>query len=174
MSLAIAHRTKDNRGVLDLVREVRPPFSPESTVSDFAETLRSYRIHKVTGDRWGGEFVREPFRSAGIVYELADKPKSDLYRDLLPLINSGRVELLDNPRLIGQLCNLERRTARSGKDSIDHQPGGHDDLINSAAGALVAAAGSMSKAEMYARIARNGPALLAQIGGYYRLTGSSE
>jgi hypothetical protein len=27
-----------------------------------------------------------------------------------------------------------RRTARSGKDSIDHGPGGHDDLANSVAG----------------------------------------
>jgi hypothetical protein len=40
-----------------------------------------------------------------------------------PLLNSGRVELLDNSRLISQLCNLERRTARGGRDSIDHPPG---------------------------------------------------
>ena len=38
-------------------------------------------------------------------------------------------------RLVNQLCGLERRTARSGKDSIDHAPGGHDDLANSVAGA---------------------------------------
>jgi hypothetical protein len=36
-----------------------------------------------------------------------------------------------------QLCDLERRTARGGKDSIDHPPNGHNDLINAAAGALV-------------------------------------
>jgi hypothetical protein len=30
---------------------------------------------------------------------------------------------------------LERRTTRAGKDSIDHAPGAHDDLINSVAGA---------------------------------------
>jgi hypothetical protein len=39
--------------------------------------------------------------------------------------------------MIGQLCSLERRTARGGKDSIDHPPGNHhDDIINSAAGSL--------------------------------------
>ena len=38
-------------------------------------------------------------------------------------------------RLVNQLCGLERRTARSGKDSIDHGPGGHDDLANAVAGA---------------------------------------
>ena len=40
----------------------------------------------------------------------------------------------------GQLCGLERRVARSGKDSIDHAPGGHDDVGNAVAGALVDAA----------------------------------
>ena len=58
----------------------------------------------------------------------------------LPLINSGRVELLDHPRLVAQLCGLERRTAWGGRDSIDHGPGGHDDVANAVAGALVAVA----------------------------------
>ena len=54
---------------------------------------------------------------------------------MLPLINSARVELLDNKRLIDQLVGLERTTARSGRDSIDHAPGGHDDIVNAVAGA---------------------------------------
>ena len=62
------------------------------------------------------------------------KPKSDLFRDLLPLLNSGRIVLPKSERLVNQLYGLERRTARSGKDSIDHGPGGHDDLANSVAG----------------------------------------
>ena len=41
---------------------------------------------------------------------------------------------------MAQLCGLERRTAWGGRDSIDHGPGGHDDLANAAAGALVAVA----------------------------------
>ena len=64
------------------------------------------------------------------------KPKSDLYREVLPLINSRRVELLDHPRLISQLTGLERRTARSGRDSIDHKPGAHDDIANACAECL--------------------------------------
>jgi hypothetical protein len=35
--------------------------------------------------------------------------------------------------LIAQLCSLERRTARGGRDSIDHPPGQFDDLANVAA-----------------------------------------
>jgi hypothetical protein len=51
------------------------------------------------------------------------------------LLNSGKVKLLDNQKSINQICNLERRTARSGKDSINHAPGSHDDSANSIAGA---------------------------------------
>ena len=134
-TLAIAHKENDV-AILDAVREARPPFSPEAIVSEFAALLKAYRISTITGDRYAGEWPRERFRVHGIKYEPAAKPKSDLYRDLLPVINSGRVDLLDHERLLNQLIRLERRTARSGRDSIDHAPGGHDDLANAVAGAL--------------------------------------
>lgn len=139
MTLAIAHR-EGEIAVLDAVRVVKPPFSPEQTVNDFCALLKSYRISKVTGDRYAGEFAREPFRKNGISYDLSEKPKSDLYRDLLPVLNSGGCELLDIRQLHRELIGLERRVARSGRESIDHAPGGHhDDLANSVAGALLLA-----------------------------------
>jgi hypothetical protein len=101
--------------------------------------LKSYGIRKVAGDRYGGEWPRERFRVHGVEYVVAEKTKSDIYRDLLPLLNSGNVELLDLPRLAAQLVGLERRTARSGKDSIDHAPGAHDDVANAVAGSLLIA-----------------------------------
>lgn len=133
MTLAIGHREGPGI-VLDCVRERRPPFSPEDVVREFAATLKEYRISKVVGDRFGGEWVREPFRRHGISYELSAQPKSDLYRDALPLINSKVLDLLDHDRLTNQLLGLERKTARGGKDSIDHGPGGHDDIANVVAG----------------------------------------
>jgi hypothetical protein len=138
MTLAIAHQERD-RSVLDCLREARPPFSPEAVIAEFVGALQSYRIAMVVGDRFGGEFAREPFRKAGIEYRLSAAAKSDLYRDVLPLINSGRVELLDHRRLVAQFTGLERRTSRGGRDSIDHAPGAHDDVCNAAAGALLAA-----------------------------------
>ena len=75
-----------------------------------------------------------------ITYNLSEQPKSEIYQNVLPLLNSRRVELLDLSRLHSQLCGLERRTARSGRDSIDHAPGAHDDIANSVAGALLLAA----------------------------------
>jgi hypothetical protein len=125
--------------VLFLTRFVsrRPPFSPAAAVAEFAALLREYRVTNVTGDRYAGEWPREQFRHHGITYTPADRPKSDLYRDVLALLNSGQVELLDHPRLAAQFLGLERRTARGGRDSIDHAPGAHDDLANSVAGVLV-------------------------------------
>ena len=56
MTLAIAHREKEE-AVLDLVRETRPPFSPELVVENFAKTLRRYRIGQLSGDRYGAEWL---------------------------------------------------------------------------------------------------------------------
>jgi hypothetical protein len=139
MTLAVAHM-EDGRAVLDLVRERRPPFSPDEVAKEFAETLKPYGVTSVRGDRYAGQWPRERLQVYGVEYMPADKPKSDLYRDLLPLLNSGRVELLDHPRIIAQLCQLERRTARGGRDSIDHAPGAHDDVANAVAGAVIYAA----------------------------------
>ena len=67
----------------------------------------------------------------------ADLSKSEIYRDFLPRLNSREVDLLDVKRLRTQFLGLERRTARGGRDSIDHAPGAHDDVANAAAGVLV-------------------------------------
>jgi hypothetical protein len=42
-------------------------------------------------------------------------------------LNSGRLSLPDSSRLVAQLCSLERRVMRTtGRDLIDHPPGGMD------------------------------------------------
>ena len=122
---------------LDHQVERRPPFSPESVVEEFAALLESYGCFSVAGDRYAGEWPRERFAVHGVQYEASAKPKSDIYKEFLPLLNSGKVELLDDPRLAAQLLGLERRTSRGGRDAIDHAPGRHDDVVNAAAGALV-------------------------------------
>lgn len=140
MTLAIAHSDGD-RGILDLVREWPAPFSPEQVVVEVSDILRRYTLRSVIGDRYAGEWPRERFRFQQIEYEVAALSRSEAYLTLLPAINTpGRIELLDDRRLISQLCSLERRTARSGKDSVDHPRGGHDDVINAAALALAGAA----------------------------------
>ncbi|MDP2355488.1 MAG: hypothetical protein Q8M31_05445 [Beijerinckiaceae bacterium] len=134
-TLAIGH-VQDGIPTLDVLREVKPPFSPKQVVSDYSELLKTYNIRKLTGDRYANLWPVEAFHEHGIVYEQSAKPKSDLYAAFLPLLNSKKCDLLDNDRLINQLIGLERRTARSGRDSIDHAPGGHDDVANAVAGVL--------------------------------------
>ena len=146
MTLAVAHGERRGDlivGVLDAVRERRPPFSPDSVTEEFLDFLKGYHVTTVTGDRWGAQFVQERYRKAGVKYNVSEKVKSDIYVELLPAINSRRVDLLDLPRLTTQLCSLERRTARGGRDSIDHPTGNgqncHDDVANAVAGALTLA-----------------------------------
>jgi hypothetical protein len=140
MTLAIASRDKQGHAVLDLVRELRPEFSPSAAAAEFAGIVKGYGLQVITKDAWGVGWVDAAFREHGITCRPSERTRSELYLELLPAINSGQVELLDNERLINQLCGLERRVARSGKDSINHPDGTHDDVINAAAGASVLAA----------------------------------
>jgi hypothetical protein len=136
-TLAIGHKDRSDKSiVIDAVREVRPPFSPEAVIAEFAAQCRSYRIYLVTGDRYGGEFPREGFAKLSIRYEPSAKPKSDLYRDFLALLNSRRVVYRSTKRSFSNWWGWSGapRTSRGGRGSIDHAPGGHDDLANSVAG----------------------------------------
>ena len=76
--------------VLDVLREQRPPFSPEAAIAEFAALLTTYRVVVVVGDRYGGLFPVESFRRHGITYQVADRVKSELYRDALALIMRSR------------------------------------------------------------------------------------
>jgi len=139
-TLSIAHYDADyDRVILDLIREIQPPFNPKSVVSEYAAVIKSYGLTTVTGDRYGGVWPGEQFKDCGVYYEESLKTKSDIYREFLPIINSKKCELLDHTKLIGQFAALERRTAWGGKDSIDHPPRAHDDLANAAAGAVTLA-----------------------------------
>jgi hypothetical protein len=135
-TLGIAFRDGE-KAVLALLRERRPPFSPAEVTREYCDALKQYRCSSVIGDRYSAGWVAEEFRKNGIRYEPSSRSKSDIYAAFLGPLNSGRIELLDNPRLLQQLVGLERRTSRGGKDSIDHGPGGRDDLANSCTGALV-------------------------------------
>ena len=137
-TLAIAHLSPNGETVvLDCVREIEAPFSPTSTVEELSVILKRYGLSAVTGDKYAGEWPREAFQKCGISYQLAEHSRSDLYLELLPALMSGRVELLDHKKMISQFADLERRTGRTGKDSVDHPPNGHDDIANAVAGALV-------------------------------------
>jgi hypothetical protein len=137
-TVGIAH-AENGTAVLDAVFERRPPFNPATVVAEIRDFLRSYRISSVVGDRYGAAWVTTAFAQVGVRYTHSRRDRSAIYLDALPLFTSGRVRLIDNPRLAAQLASLERRTSPGGRDRVDHGPGGHDDLANAAAGAITLA-----------------------------------
>jgi hypothetical protein len=135
LTLAVGHREND-MSVLDCTREIRPPFSPADVVGELVRVLQNYRIRSVRGDRYAGSWVSDAFREHGIRYVPSERSRSEIYLDALPMLMAGTCMLLDDGRLVSQIAQLERRTSRSGRDSIDHQRGSSDDLANAALGAL--------------------------------------
>lgn len=137
MTLAIGHAEADVC-VVDATRarKTKAPSSPELVVEDYAAVLKSYGLSEVTSDRYGGTWPLEAFRRHGITIRFSEQPKSGLYQDFLPVLNSRRVVLPDIEKLVLQISSLERRTARGGRESIDHPPRGHDDLANAVAGVV--------------------------------------
>src|ERR1035437_4313201 len=134
MALAICHMEYERETVVvDALREQRPPFSPEQVSKEFCTLMLAYNISTCISDRFGGEWVAEQMSKFGIHAEQSAKAKSELYLDLLATLNSGRVELLDHPRAVTQICSLERRTRAGGRASIDAPSGQHEDVANAIA-----------------------------------------
>ena len=134
-TLAIGHVEEGDR-VLDALREWRPPFSPDAVVKECTELLRVYGLSTVMGDNYAGLWPKERFQHHGCSYKVCKIRKSDLYRDSLPVLNTGKIRLLDNLRMKTQMVSLERRAGSGGKFTIDHPPGGHDDLANAVLGLM--------------------------------------
>jgi hypothetical protein len=133
----ITHEEND-RIVVDVLREWRPPFSLDSVVPEIASLCKRYGISRIEGDKYAAQWVVEAFARVGITYKHAELTTSDLFHELIPVLNTRTVLLLDNQRAINQLCSLERRRGRSGKDAIGHpeMKGAHDDLACVIAGAV--------------------------------------
>jgi hypothetical protein len=133
-TLGIGHLEQGGRIVLDRIEIVESPHNPENAVARFAEVLGSYALGRVIGDSYSGEWVPAAFARHSISYESADKAKSDIYLETLPLFSAGLLSLPDNPKLETELRQLERKTRPSGRDLIDHPKAGHDDAVNAALG----------------------------------------
>jgi hypothetical protein len=133
MTCTVGHRDGDSI-IVDAIREIPAPFNPDNAVEELATFLKSYKVSATVGDRYAAAWVTTAFAKHGIKYEHSELNRSELYLELLPRLNSRTIKLLDHPRAAAQICGLERRTARGGRDTIDHPPGSHDDLANAVAG----------------------------------------
>jgi hypothetical protein len=134
-TMCIGHKRED-RFVADVVRGRKAPFDPKSVVAEYASLARLYSCYAVTGDNYAGEWVSDAFCDAGLQYQRADLPKSQLYLEAVPYFMQNAVAIPNHPQLIRELRLLERRTGRSGRDYVDHPQGGNDDHANSLVGAM--------------------------------------
>jgi hypothetical protein len=138
-TLGICRGGKDGVVHLDRLLEREPPFHPATTVAEFVEVLRSYRITHVTGDHFSGGWAASEFLRHNIQYWTSPRNKSELYLRVLPLLLSGRLRLLDNEKLRKQFTSLERTLHAGGRETVEEplRSGSHDDLCNVVSGAAV-------------------------------------
>ena len=122
--------------MLDVVRAWAPPFDPAAVIAEAAELVKSYGIHRITGDRYAAEFVVSAWRQQGCHYTASKRDRSTIYLDLLPLVNAQAVRLLEHDLLRRELLSLERRRGAAGKDRVDHPRSAHDDVANAVGGVL--------------------------------------
>ena len=131
----IVHREGEGL-IADVVRGRKPPFDPATVAAEYGALAKEYGCRRVTGDNYSGDWVVNAFRAVGIEYRRSELTRSELYLEGSPLFARGLVSIPDNPILLRELRLLERRVARSGKDSVDHGVGGSDDYANSLFGAV--------------------------------------
>jgi hypothetical protein len=153
---AVAHR-EGSDAVLDRLIEIKAPFDPGAAVGEVVGMLKEFGLRSIRGDRYAAAWTVEAFRNHGITYHHSLLDRSGLYLAALPLLNSGRAQLLDCTRLVNQLCSLQRRTSSSGRQTVDHPRNGADDLANAACGALALAADPSANVPLVAPIVWSRP-----------------
>lgn len=134
-TIAIGHRNRDGKAVLDALKAWAPPFSPSQVAIEASELCSRFGVSVVTGDRFAQGFSDEALRRAGLTYRHSDMDKSALYVAFAGGVNAGEVRLLDSPDLLREIRGLERRRTPT-RDKVDHRPGAHDDRANSCAGVI--------------------------------------
>jgi hypothetical protein len=134
---AVAH-AENERVILDHVVEIPAGTSnPAEATAIIASALKNYRIREAVGDRYALGFAEVEFARHGVTLLHSDRDRSTLYRECLPMLLSGKVRLLDNPKMVAQFAALETRALPGGNVRIDHPRSGSDDISNAVAGAVV-------------------------------------
>jgi len=113
---------------------------PRAAMREFVELAKQYRCSVIVGDNYSADWTAGACREFGCEYRLSKLVRSELYLDGVPHFVRGVVSIADQAPLIRELRLLERRTARSGRDTVDHGKNGSDDYANALFGALHLAA----------------------------------
>jgi hypothetical protein len=133
--LCIGHKDGE-RLVVDVVRGRTGPFNPQQVTKEYADLCRQYRISSVTGDRYAKLWVQQAWRDLLGGYVESPLYAWELYLEALAPFNRGLVELPPDLALVREFKSLQRVAGRSGKESVEHPRGCHDDMANSVVGSL--------------------------------------
>jgi hypothetical protein len=115
------------RIVIDGVWVRKPPLDPREVAREFSSICARYGVRRLVGDYYSAEWCAGAFREFGMTYVTAEKTRSELLRELLPVLSTRGVELPPDDALVAELASLERRVGPSGRESIQAPAGLHDD-----------------------------------------------
>ena len=134
-ALCIGHKDGE-RLVVDVVRGRQGPFDPMAVTREYTALCKQYRVNSVTGDRYGKQWVQQAWRDLLGTYNEAGLYAWQLFLEALAPFNRSLVELPNLSPLVHEFKSLQRVAGRSGKESVEHPRGSHDDYANAVAGCL--------------------------------------
>lgn len=105
-----------------------------------------YGFHRVRGDQFGAEPLKDAFQRHGLTYEeltFTNQSKGDIYATLRSRIQDGTIELLDHRDSLRELRGLELENLPGGGTRIGHPRHGHDDYADAMALAVSEARGGL-------------------------------
>ncbi len=100
----------------------------------YAELLREYGLSTITGDNYAAEWVETAFRTLASGMCAPTSRRARCISKRRRLFARGGISLPNHAVLLRELRLLERRTHRSGRDTVDHGAHGHDDYANAVLG----------------------------------------
>ena len=162
-TLAIAHRADDSRIVVDGVWAWHR-LGHAGTLNEVAAIALRYGVRSVSTDQHSAEAIREGLRERGLRDEYLPwtaKSKFDAFTSLKLGLQTGAVELPNDPAVVEELCGLESRPAGEFV-RIAAAPGGHDDRATVIAAVVHALTGRRRRG--LAAVASDGPSLAFQPG----------
>lgn len=146
-TLGICHKEQD-RVIFDLLLgwegSKRQPVNLEAVSAEIGRLCAEYRITEVVGDQYCAQPVKEALARHGLRFQeraFTARFKAEIYQSLKHQINQGCIELLDYPKSLRELSNIELRLTSGGNAQIGAPEigGYHDDyatVIALAASAL--------------------------------------
>ncbi len=134
-ALAVLHRQPDGCIVVDRVAKwtgtKSAPLVSRVVLGEIRTILRHYALNAAIGDQFCFDIIKQEFLEVGIYYEIRTfglQTRADIFGNLKHLLLQGRIQLVDDPELLGQLRHLHEEKTPRGQIDVRPSGGVHDDL----------------------------------------------